>query len=711
MTENTEHTLTAYLGPEFQQRLIWQLLVEPEFAEKILPDLAIEYFDDPNLKRLFIIILEYFKEYDKVPNLQNKSIHQAIHEFKAPNNTIEEESLFGVIKRIELWNERIVNKQMLYDGDAIQKSAHFFVKQQEYRKISEHIQTKVKDGGIRSKYTVAAIEEKFQKIALIGEEDDDCESVTEGIEKALRKEFRETIPTGIGAIDELTDGGLGKGEMGIILAPSGVGKTTALTIIANTAYDCEKNVAHIVFEDTKDQIKRKHYTIWADSALSRLSEDEEHDRVLNIAIEKTKSMEGKGRLLVKRFSQEDTTIRDIRNWMISYEKKWGFKFDILVLDYLDCVESHKKSPDRNEAELAVVKGFEALAGDFNIPAWTAIQSNRSGIGAEYVEAQQTGGSIKRMQKAHFFMSIAKTPAQQDANFANIRIIKARFAKDGQMFEDCIFNNDTMKIIIDDPRYRGTKNYKRLKHHDSEDIDKLEKKADGLSQVHVAISNKMTKEDEIISKLNSDSISGGTEAQRINDMLHKNKQPEDNSDIQPEINFHPEVENIHISTSRTDLSHDEIKQVADIVNEVMEESQGTNEDVLELDGEVTDAPSDAVNDGVSDAVKDETLLDFSGDTTTETVGETSEIPVPEEKGLTYGEDYVDAFEGERQLVTKSVTEETPPTPEEQLQALTEDTDEIMKLIEETDLNAPDESQKEFKNSLVKKRDYQNVKPEK
>ena len=43
MSENTENTLTAYLGPEFQQRLIWQLLVEPEFAEKLLPDLAIEY--------------------------------------------------------------------------------------------------------------------------------------------------------------------------------------------------------------------------------------------------------------------------------------------------------------------------------------------------------------------------------------------------------------------------------------------------------------------------------------------------------------------------------------------------------------------------------------------------------------------------------------------------------------------------------------------
>ena len=258
MAENTENTITAYLGFEFQQRLMWQLLVEPEFAEKIIPDLAIEYFDDPNLKRLYIIILEYYKEFQKVPNLQNQSIHQAINKYKTFNNVIEEETLFSIIKRIELWNERVINKQMLYDGDVVQKSINNFVKQQEYRKLAEKIIDNVKTGDIKSKYVITAIEEKFQKITHIGEEEDDCDEVTDGIDKALAKEFRQTIPTGIGVIDALTGGGLGKGEIGVILTPSGVGKTTALTVIADTAYQYEKNVAQIIFEDTKDQIKRKH---------------------------------------------------------------------------------------------------------------------------------------------------------------------------------------------------------------------------------------------------------------------------------------------------------------------------------------------------------------------------------------------------------------------------------------------------------------------
>ena len=500
MSENTENTLTAYLGVEFQQKLMWQLLVEPEFAETVLPNLAIEYFDDPNLKRLLIIILEYYKEFEKVPNFQNQSIHQAINRYKTPNNIIEEESLFAVIKRIELWNERIINKLMLHDGDVVQKQTNSFIKQQEYRKIGEYIIGSTKSGEIKSKYTIAYIEEKFQKISHIGEEKDDCEDVTEGIDNALRKEFRDTIPTGVEVIDALTDGGLGRGEIGLILTASGVGKSTLLTKIANTAYEDEKNVAQIIFEDTKDQIKRKHYTIWSKSALSKLNDEEENIRVKKIVHEKVKSLKGKGRLIIKKFSQENTTMMDVRNWMLSYQKKYGFKFDILVLDYLDCLESHKKSPDRTEAELHIVKSFEALASDFDIPAWSAIQGGRSSFGAEFVEAQQTGGSIKRIQKAHFFMSVAKTADQKEAQLANIRILKARFAQDGQTFQDCYFNNDTMEIRIEDDRYKYGKLNKGKKHHDETDIDNLES---DLNKIHVAASNSI--ESILIEKANSDAI--------------------------------------------------------------------------------------------------------------------------------------------------------------------------------------------------------------
>ena len=572
MTDNIENTFTAYLGPEFQQRLMWQLLVEPEFAERTIPDLGVEYFDDPNLKRLFVMVLEYYKEFEKVPNLQNQSIRQAINKYKAPNNVIEEETLFSVLHRIEMWNERVINKEMLHDGDVVQKTTYNFIKQQEYRKLGEFIIAKTKSGEIKSKYVLAEIEAKINMIAHIGDEEDNGTEVIEGIDRALRKEFRQTIPTGIHVIDMLTGGGLGKGEIGIILTPSGVGKTTALTKIANTSYDENKNVLQIIFEDTEDQIKRKHFGIWSKTPLSEI--DDNADYVKKVAYDKADKMRGKAHLVIKEFSQEDTTMLDIRNWIIKYQKKWGFKFDIIVLDYLDCLESHKKTYDRNEAELVIIKSFEAMASDFNIPCWTAIQSNRGGFDAEFVEAQQSGGSIKRIQKAHFFMSIAKTPDQKVSNLANIRIIKARFAADGQTFVDAYFNNDTMEIRIEDDRYPIKHT---LKKHGDEDIDKLETKLDGLRlkddpspieeksdgiEYHEKLSRHLDKhEDEILKKLNSEGINEGV----------------NNDDIKPNSEF-PNIDNIHISTTRTDLSAEELKTVLDIANDAA--SDGVNGKPLE-----------------------------------------------------------------------------------------------------------------------------------
>lgn len=593
MSEVTENTLSAYLGPEFQQKLMWQLLVEPEFAEKTLPNIAVEYFDDPNLKRLFIIILEYFKEYDKVPNLQNQSIHQAINKYKTPHNIIEEESLFAIIKRIEMWNERVINKQMLHDGEAIRKSTSTFIKQQEWRKFGEFIIEKTKNGEIKNKYTLGAIEEKIQKISHIGDEEDYGIEVTENIDRVLRKEFRETIPTGVDVIDGLTDGGLGKGEIGVILTPSGVGKTTLLTKIANTAYEVEKNVLQVIFEDTTEQIQRKHYTIWSKSSLSKIDEKEENARVKQVIHNKAEELKkNKGKLIIKRFSQENTTMMDIRNWMVRHQKKWGYKFDILVLDYLDCLESHKKTSDRNEAELVIIKSFEAVATDFDIPAWTAIQSNRSGFDAEFVEAYQTGGSIKRIQKAHFFMSVAKTKDQKEAQLANIRIIKARFAQDGQTFTDCIFNNDTMEIRIEDSRYKFSKVNKNAKHHDEQDIENLES---DINKIHGVVGSHS--ETDIINKLNDDSINDYTikdamemTPAQINELLKINaEKTEDNPKI-PDITNAIENFNNEKPVEKEIIDYwngESGKTTTEIIGEQPEITVDTIEPIFELESDKTE----------------------------------------------------------------------------------------------------------------------------
>lgn len=447
-SHKVNNTIEEYFGTDYQFKLFWQLLTDYEFAEKAMPSLSIEYFDDPNMRKLFIIMMNYFQENEVIPNLLNKSITLAIKKHFNGRNVIEEEIILAKVNEISLWNDRVLNNSLPFDGEDVQRTCYTFIKQQEYRKISENIQQKVKNGQIKDKKVIFGIEEDFLKISRIGDNENYGTDVFTNISNVLRDEFRETIPTGINFVDRLTDGGLGKGEIGMIIAPLGVGKTTILTKIANSAYDAGKNVLQIIFEDTDEQVQRKHFCIWSKV---KLNEFKDNTVLIESRVREKLSQHTNNKLIIKKFSQDNTTIVDIKNFIVKYQKKFGIKFDIVVLDYLDCLESHKKTGgDIHEAELAIVKAFESMAGEFNIPMWTAVQGNRSSVGAEWVETSQMGGNIKRAQKAHFVMSIAKTDIQKQEGTANVIILKSRFTSDGARYENIIFNNGLMDIRTTNP---------------------------------------------------------------------------------------------------------------------------------------------------------------------------------------------------------------------------------------------------------------------
>lgn len=445
--DSLKNTL-GYLGPAFQLKVLWQILTVLDFGNEIVPNLHSQYFDVAIQKKFLSLIKKYLDANKKVPQLSNKSMLEAIN---ASNySEIEKEELHGTLKRIWLWDQETHSGNRDNDGEIVQRHVWLFVKQQEYKKLADKIYDKINKGSLEQ--NVFEFEDTIKKISQLGVQHDFGKEIFDDIESALEKDFRNPIPTGIKVIDQAMLGGLGKEEMGIILAALGVGKTTILTKIANTAFEMEKNVLQIIFEDKVDEVRRKHYAIWSKIPLSQF--DERKDDVYTRVVEHQNKCKG-GKLVIKKMSQDDVTIPMIKNWILNYEKNFGMKFDMVVLDYIDCVESHKPtSGDDLKAELVVIKAFEAMAAEFKIPCWTAVQGNRSSISAEFVNTDQMGGSIKRAQKTHFMMSIARSQEQKQNNTANIQILKARFAKDGLIFENAIFNNDTLEIKCIDYGTKG-----------------------------------------------------------------------------------------------------------------------------------------------------------------------------------------------------------------------------------------------------------------
>jgi len=416
-----------YLGYKFQTELINQVLhpANKKFADRIIDILDTSYFDNEYFRLLMATVKDYFERFEKIPTWDTLETILKV-EIK---DSITQDYVFEITKEIR--------KQEVEDWEYVQIESLNFCRQQELKKANDKISTII-DNGEFGRYEECA--EIMKEALSVGAEKDDGTSISEGWDTVLEEDFRHPIPTGISGIDELTDGGLSRGELGVVLAPYGVGKTTILTKIANSAYNVGYNVLQIVFEDIPDVIKRKHASCWSGIELNSLSDDKES--VIDVIKQKTEGVEND--LIIKKFTSEGVTVNHIKSY-IRHLISTGFKPDMVVLDYIDCVESTRRYNDEWSGEGNVMRAFESMLVEYNLVGWTAVQGNRSSVSADVVTGDQMGGSIKKAQIGHFIMSIARTLSQKEGNRATIAVLKSRFGKDGVIFEDCTFDNGRVYI--------------------------------------------------------------------------------------------------------------------------------------------------------------------------------------------------------------------------------------------------------------------------
>ncbi len=418
----------GYLGLEFQLRLVAQVLTDRKFANNIIDIINPNYFDDEYIKIITATIKDAYDQDETIPDVGSLEFRL----LETVKDDIKRTSVISQLKKIKDAN--------LNDTFYVQQTAMKFCKQQELKKSVKEIQ-KILDKGDLEEFHKC--EEILKKALEHGDNKDDGINVTDNIEDVLLDDFRKPIPTGIKGLDEIMDGGLSKSEVAVILAALGVGKTTMTTKIANTGKNTGNNVLQIFFEDAPKVIQRKHLSCWSGIDLNSLKL---HKDELREIVDKKNNEEGI--LKLKKFPSYGTTVPIIKQYIRKLIAQ-GFRPDLVLIDYVDCLVPSKKYDDTNIGEGSIMREIETLADEFNIAMWVCVQGNRSSIRSEIVEADQMGGSIKKAQIGHFIVSIAKSLIQKENGTANLAILKSRFGKDGLVFNDVIFNNATIQIEIVD----------------------------------------------------------------------------------------------------------------------------------------------------------------------------------------------------------------------------------------------------------------------
>ena len=412
------------LGKDFQLKLLSQIIFDRKFGISLTPIINPNYFDDSSCKLLMSLIKQYSIDYpNSIPT------QSGLKEMVLSDNRISEADKVYSINII-----KELKSKMVLDSENTQKLARNFCKQQEMIKAISDVNKIISSGNFEDYDKIENIIVKAQQKGIV---DDNSIEVDHDLDKVLEEDYRNPIPTGIEGLDRTIRGGLAKGELGMFICATGVGKSTILTKIANTAYYNGFNVLQIFFEDKEVDIQRKHC-----SSLTHLKLNELHLHKESVRDALDNAKINNGKLILKKYPSDSTTVNHIKQQLRILKNK-GIKIDMLIVDYVDCLTSDRSNEDYLQGEGAIIRQLESLCGEEDVALWTAVQSNRSGAGTEDIDVSMIQGSFKRAQVGHLIIGIGKTQEQKTLGLATMHIIKSRFGGDGVVFKNMTFRNDTM----------------------------------------------------------------------------------------------------------------------------------------------------------------------------------------------------------------------------------------------------------------------------
>ena len=373
----------GFLGEKFQYKLTHEFMDNHTFFEDLSVILDQNMFTDPNLKTYVGVMKNYYEREGTVPtyDMMEIELRDISHSEK------EIETYLAII-------EKIRNTQT--DGvDRIKDLAEKFFRQQNIVRTANEI-LRIAGNGDTDKYDacVGLLNDAMSQ----GMHNDFGETVFDHIGETLSDDYRIPIPTGIGKIDEALEGGLGKGELGIIIGPSGFGKTSLTTAMSSHAACCGFKVLQIVFEDRIKQIQRKHIGRITGIEAKDLSKPNNIDLVKE-TIENFKDKEKlKENLRIVKFPSGEKTARQIERFIRKLINS-GFKPDLVIIDYFECLahESDKSITNEFEKEGKTMRKFEAMVGELDIAMWIPSQGTKDSINLELVTMDKIGGSVKKAQ--------------------------------------------------------------------------------------------------------------------------------------------------------------------------------------------------------------------------------------------------------------------------------------------------------------------------
>ena len=389
-------------GWGFQVKVLAAMFTDRLFLQQISDIIRAEYFDSDANSWLLDIILTHFREYKTPPSKDVLKVK--ITEIE---NDILKATILEQLKDVFRFME---SDDLTFVKDEILK----FCKNQEIKQAIMDSVSLLKHGNFDEIKTKIDSAMKAGADTNIG-----LEYVTD-VSARYNEAARHTITTGWDVIDDLMDGGLAPGELGVVMAPAGIGKSWLLINIGAHAVKAGKTVIHYTLELNENYVGQRYDSVLTGIPAQNLKNYREDIEAKMLTL--------KGDLIVKYYPTKSVGVMGLKAH-IEKTIMLGKKPDLVIVDYGDLLKVNIKK-DKHEALEDLYEELRGMAGEYSIPVWTASQAGRSALEDDIIEADKIASSYGKVMVADFLMSLSRKVEDKMSGTGRGHVIKNRFGPDG-----------------------------------------------------------------------------------------------------------------------------------------------------------------------------------------------------------------------------------------------------------------------------------------
>ena len=390
-------------GYNFQIKIISSLLTDKAFLQQVSDILLPEFFESEANQWIVETTVKYFQDYAAAPTLDVFKIKvqeidrdvmktAIIESLKDSYKFLESADLdFVKEETVGFCKNQCVKRAILDSVDLLKKG--------DYDSIKATIDAAMKAGADKE----------------VGHEYNDS------VADRYKDNVRSTVPTPWPVINDLADGGFGKGELVVFVAPAGIGKSWGLINVGAHAVKSGLNVVHYTLELNEGYVGQRY-----DAVLTGIA-----NQNLKYNIDEVENTVGKlkGNLIIKYYPTKTASCSTLRAHI---EKMIlvGKKPDLVIVDYADLLRgSVARKEMRHELE-SIYEDLRGIAGEYEVPLFTASQANRSALEDDIIEAGKISESYSKVMIADFVLSLSRKVTDKIAGTGRWHIIKNRFGPDG-----------------------------------------------------------------------------------------------------------------------------------------------------------------------------------------------------------------------------------------------------------------------------------------